>query len=105
MSYPDELMSLMAEILKRDKVQSVWEKGFLELYLDPSQWRRDAADYLIKRSEYGNRSSEYGWEIDHIDPSGPDELRNLQPLLWRANVWKSNRAPIPWGPHTGYPTW
>lgn len=28
----------------------------------------------------------YGWEIDHIDPNGGDNLSNLRPLQWKNNV-------------------
>jgi hypothetical protein len=46
---------------------------------------------LIKRSEHGNRDSQFGWEIDHVVPKaleGTDLFGNLQPLHWRANVAK-----------------
>ena len=46
--------------------------------------------------EHGNRDSEYGWEIDHIEPvalGGGDELTNLQPLNWQNNVKKGDQYP------------
>ena len=35
--------------------------------------------------KYGDTSSDYGWEIDHIKPvarGGTDNLNNLQALYW-----------------------
>ena len=36
-----------------------------------------------------HRGSIYGWEIDHIKPKkdgGSDDLSNLRPLQWEANL-------------------
>jgi len=70
---------------------SVWAKGQICPGYDPSVWRRDSIGSVIRFSDYGNRDSEYGWEKDHIDPNGPDELWNLQPLHWLNNVRKSDQ--------------
>ena len=46
----------------------------------------------MKWSEHGNRNSENGWEIDHINPvanGDGDELSNLQPLNWNNNSDKA----------------
>lgn len=73
-----------------DVVQKVWEKGKVVPGNDKDRWRKDACDAWIGRQEYGNRNSQYGWEIDHIDPSGGDQLSNLRPLQWQNNVDKSD---------------
>jgi len=47
----------------------------------------------MKYTEHGNRQSEYGWEIDHINPvanNGSDDLYNLQPLYWGNNLDKGD---------------
>ena len=43
---------------------------------------------LDKRYKYGNRESEYGWEIDDINPDGGDGLSNLRPLQWEKKLDK-----------------
>ncbi|MFN9492952.1 MAG: HNH endonuclease signature motif containing protein [Sphingobacteriales bacterium] len=51
---------------------------------------------MIKRSDYGNTNSRYGWEVDHIKPvskDGKDDLQNLQPLQWENNRYKSDNFP------------
>lgn len=72
-----------------DTVQKVWEKAKIITNNDPNIWRQDQCGAWIRRGHYGNRNSEYGWEIDHITPvshGGSDSLYNLRPLQWENNV-------------------
>ncbi len=71
-------------------IQSVWEKGSRVTNNDPSIWRLDRCGAWMQRGKYGNRASEYGWEIDHISPGGSDSLSNLRPLQWQNNVDKGD---------------
>ena len=73
-----------------DTVQKVWEKGRKVENNDPNVWRIDECGAWIQRTQYGNRNSQYGWEIDHISPGGADTLSNLRPLQWQNNVDKSD---------------
>src|SRR5689334_510192 len=76
------------------KKLAVWEKGkpiFQNgIHYDPAVWRWDANGNPIKYSEYGNRSSQYGWEIDHYPIPGAlgggDDISNLRPLHCIANA-------------------
>lgn len=68
---------------------SVWEKGEPIFGYSAQEYRRDAFGNTIAYSEYGNRQSDLGWEIDHIVPKavgGTDALNNLRPLHYRANA-------------------
>ena len=73
-----------------EMIQNVWEKGEVAKNNDKNRWRKDDCGAWIGRQDHGNRESQYGWEIDHIDPNGLDEISNLRPLQWRNNVDKSD---------------
>lgn len=73
-----------------EMIQKVWEKGKIVFGNDHNVWRKDECDAWIGRQSYGDRTSQYGWEIDHISPGGPDTLSNLRPLQWENNVDKSD---------------
>ena len=74
----------------QDVIQSVWEKGSMVGNNDYNIWRQDQCGAWIRKDHYGNRQSEYGWEIDHISPGGSDNLSNLRPLQWQNNLDKSD---------------
>jgi hypothetical protein len=57
-------------------------------------WGYDCSGRQVRFSDYGNRSSQYGWELDHIIPlsaRGSDDESNLQALHWEVNVEKSDK--------------
>jgi len=61
----------------------------IDIWNDRHGFRRDDAGATIKFSAYGDRSSEFGWEIDHIvqrQHGGSEILANLRPLHWRTNA-------------------
>jgi len=73
----------------------VWTKGRVIPNFSPEEWRWDVCGKVMQYSEYGNRESEHGWEIDHIDPianGGTDDEYNLQPLNWKNNTHKGDRV-------------
>jgi hypothetical protein len=74
-----------------EDIQKVWEKGDAVTGQDAGKWRKDKCGAWIGRDKYGNRQSDYGWEIDHIDPDGGDGMSNLRPLQWENNLDKSDK--------------
>lgn len=75
------------------KKLAAWSKAQIVLGYDSRIWRRDRFGLYILYTDYGNRASDYGWEIDHIVPiskGGTDMLSNLEALHWRSNLQKSN---------------
>lgn len=77
--------------MSNDEIKDmVWNKAkFISDANERLGFRKDQCDAWIKYSEYGNRQSDYGWEIDHITPvskGGDDSLANLRPLHWNNNA-------------------
>jgi hypothetical protein len=66
--------------VSEDLLQRVWEKGNAA-NLNPQILRKDQCGAWINRIRHGDRNSIYGWEIDHINPNGDDDLSNLRPLM------------------------
>jgi hypothetical protein len=69
---------------ERDVVDGVWQHGEALRGNDPELWRKDEFGAWIRRLDYGNRRSEFGWEI--LDPRrgrGTSGVAMLRPVHWQ----------------------
>jgi hypothetical protein len=77
-------VNVLRAIQEDYKKRTVWEKGIPLPDQDPAIYRYDAFGKVIRFSDYGDRSSEYGWEIDHypipVALGGTDDISNMRPL-------------------------
>ena len=67
---------------RKDCKDAVWKKAKKVKELNPDEYRLCAiSNDIIRYSHYGNNSSIYNWDIDHIIPkskNGSDDISNLQ---------------------------
>lgn len=77
-----------------DIKKAVWDKAEKSsAENEKNGFRKDQCGAWIKWSKYGDRKSDYGWEIDHIKTvanGGNDSLSNLRPLHWKNNAVKQD---------------
>lgn len=78
------------EKMTNEQIIQTWMKGAIAPTNSPNMWRKDVCGAWMKFTDYGNRNSQYGWEIDHIKPGSDDNPANLQPLHWGNNAAKSD---------------
>ena len=82
----------------------IWNKAPLMNPSSSDSLRLDSCNALMDWYDYGNRDSDYGWEIDHVIPEKilqennvPQELidhiDNLRPMHWRNNIKKGDSFP------------
>lgn len=70
-----------------DQKKRAWENAKRVKGKDPSLYRRDPYGNILYWPSYG-KSSEMGWDVDHIQPAskgGSDSTRNLQALKTSVN--------------------
>jgi len=68
---------------------AAWSKATPVVGYDPALVCQDVYGWYIQWSDYGDRNCDYGWEIDHHQPTvfgGGDDVANLRALHWRNNA-------------------
>ena len=86
-------MSLTNNQAKEMGKLAAWQKGVIVHTHDPNKFRKDRFGNWIEWNDYG-KTSDYGWEIDHIVPTSLGGLlgpTNEVATHWKANRMKSNR--------------
>lgn len=82
--------------MDEELIRQVWEKGKKIEGYNSDQFRKDPCGAWILFNRYGDRSSIYGWEIDHAYPEkkgGDDNIENLRPMQWENNLSKGDNYP------------
>lgn len=82
--------------LSKEIIQKVWERGTIVPNNDPNLWRKDEHGAWIGRVLYGNRMSQFGWEIDYVIPppqGGVSDESNLRPLQWSNKLADGEERP------------
>ena len=85
-------------------ILDVWNRGLIDERYNPNFVRKDACGAWIIKDKYNDRTSLFGWEIDHIYPKSKleelevpsdliDNIVNLRPLNWKNNVSKGSDYP------------
>jgi hypothetical protein len=68
-----------------EKIWQIWDKAYQITISDAPMWRKDECGAWIRRIDYENPGSQYGWVADYITPEsegGSDDISNLRPLQW-----------------------
>lgn len=89
----------------KEIIEVVWEKGRIIEGYDPAKFRQDACGAWITRDKYGDKTSNFGWVIDHICPrsllerhnvpeDAVNDVVNLQPMHWANDMLKGESYPI-----------
>ena len=70
-----------------DLILKVWQKGQIDEYNIPNNFRKDNCGAWIERIEYENVNSPFGWYIDKINRDlDSDDLVNLYPVHSKNSV-------------------
>lgn len=67
-------------------LEQVWQKAGQIPGMDPENYRRDEQGSIIRKEEFNNESSIYGWCLNYLKPfweGGNTELSNVTPLSCR----------------------
>lgn len=76
-----------------ETVQKVWRKGRASGERLDDEWRQDECGAWIRRAQYGETDSEFGWKIERTSPGGGDDADSLRPFHVRNAYDIANQRP------------
>jgi hypothetical protein len=69
-----------------DVILKVWQKGQIDEYNIPNNFRKDSCGAWIERVEYENINSSYGWHVEEKNQDlNSDDISNLYPFHSKNN--------------------
>lgn len=85
-------------------IEAIWQRANAVEGYDETLIRKDPCGAWIRRDKYGDRTSPFGWEIDHVMPrvllesrnvptDEIDDERNLRAMNWMNNDSKKDDYP------------
>jgi hypothetical protein len=77
----------------------VWDKGQLIPGMDPDMFRKDEWGTTIRRIDFNNSASVYGWCAHYVIPpweGGNKEVNNLQPVGLLNEIQSLSNYITPW---------
>ena len=91
-------------MIDEEKRKKLWELMPTAEGKDCAKFRLDSCGALMEWDRYGDRQSDFGWEIDHVVPKSLltergateneiDDEDNLRPMHWKNNDTKSADYP------------
>jgi hypothetical protein len=76
-----------------EQILAAWNQGQIAERFNPDKWRKDPCGAWIARQQFGNKQSNFGWEIDAValEAGGVNGSSSvLRPLQWKNASAKTN---------------
>jgi hypothetical protein len=61
--------------MKSELIDVVWEHGRIMPEADPAIWRQDQCGAWMRRADYGQHDSPFGWKIEKVAVGDSESLR------------------------------
>ena len=90
-------MGLVQMTMLEDLKRAAWARTSpVSGQLNAWEFRKDCLGNLVRYTDFGNRHSPFGWELNFIVPGtlgGSTDPDNLQALHWKATAARSESVP------------
>ncbi|OGA67572.1 MAG: hypothetical protein A3G83_03815 [Betaproteobacteria bacterium RIFCSPLOWO2_12_FULL_68_20] len=74
-------------------IDQVWRRARAFTELNPETWREDECGAWIRRGDYGQEGSDFGWKIENVSAGGSDTPENLRAFHHSNGYDRANRRP------------